>query len=216
MRLIPCNSSRAATMRVRSWGRIFYQGGPVHQRYLFFLHRLDGLVEGGTKILDGLYFGGNLDTEYAEADILRPDAPRLRFYLGYAGWEPGQLEAEISAGTWFLAPGDPELVLASHTRNYVAGRAAFHGGQISPALRVSRRSSRQLISTPCPAWRGCRARAGRRRSSGCLLARVNAGSAYRKRGGCRPSGCLSWRVAGTCRKISKSPHLVLGRQPAAL
>ena len=94
-------------------GRIFYQGGPVHQRYLFFLHRLDGLFEGGTKILDGLYFGGNLDTEYAEADILRPDAPRLRFYLGYAGWEPGQLESEISAGTWFLAPGEPELVLAS-------------------------------------------------------------------------------------------------------
>ena len=93
-------------------GRIFYQGGPVHQRYLFFLHRLDGLVEGGTKILDGLYFGGNLDTEYTEAEVLRADAPRLRFYLGYAGWEPGQLEAEISAGTWFLAPGDPELVLA--------------------------------------------------------------------------------------------------------
>ena len=93
-------------------GRIFYQGGPVHQRYLFFLHRLDGLVEGGTKILDGLYFGGNLDTEYTEAEVLRADAPRLRFYLGYAGWEPGQLEAEISTGTWFLAPGDPELVLA--------------------------------------------------------------------------------------------------------
>ena len=94
-------------------GRIFYQGGPVHQRYLFFLHRLDGLVEGGTKILDGLYLGGNLDTKYAEADILRPDAPRLRFYLGYAGWEPGQLESEINAGTWFLAPGQPEIVLAS-------------------------------------------------------------------------------------------------------
>ena len=93
-------------------GRIFYQGGPVHQRYLFFLHRLDGLVEGGTKILDGLYFGGNLDTQYTEAEVLRADVPRLRFYLGYAGWEPGQLEAEISAGTWFLAPSDPELVLA--------------------------------------------------------------------------------------------------------
>ena len=94
-------------------GRIFYQGGPVHQRYLFFLHRLDGLVEGGTRILDGPYLGGNLDTKYAEADILRPDAPRLRFYLGYAGWEPGQLESEISAGTWFLAPSEPEVVLAS-------------------------------------------------------------------------------------------------------
>ena len=94
-------------------GRIFYQGGPVHQRYLFFLHRLDGLVEGGTQILDGLYLGGDLDTKYAEADILQPDAPRLRFYLGYAGWEPGQLESEISAGTWFLAPGESEVVLAS-------------------------------------------------------------------------------------------------------
>ena len=93
-------------------GRIFYQGGPVHQRYLFFLHRLDGLVEGGTKILDGLYLGGDLDTQYTDAEVLQTDAPRLRFYLGYAGWEPGQLEAEISAGTWFLAPGDPELVLA--------------------------------------------------------------------------------------------------------
>ena len=93
-------------------GRIFYQGGPVHQRYLFFLHQLDGLVEGGTEILDGLYLGGNLDTKYADAEVLRTDAPRLRFYLGYAGWEPGQLESEISAGAWFLAPGDPELVLA--------------------------------------------------------------------------------------------------------
>ncbi len=93
-------------------GRIFYQGGPVHQRYLFFLHRLDGLVEGGTRILDGLYLGGNLDAKYAEPEVLRADVPRLRFYLGHAGWEPGQLESEISAGTWFLAPGDPELVLA--------------------------------------------------------------------------------------------------------
>ena len=93
-------------------GRIFYQGGPVHQRYLFFLHRLDGLVEGGTKILDGLYLGGNLDTKYADAEVLRADAPRLRFYLGYADWEPGQLESEINAGTWFLAPGDSELAFA--------------------------------------------------------------------------------------------------------
>ncbi len=93
-------------------GQIFYQGGPVHQRYLFFLHRLDGLVEGGTKILDGLYLGGNLDIKSADAEVFRADAPRLRFYLGHAGWEPGQLESEISAGTWFLAPGDSELALA--------------------------------------------------------------------------------------------------------
>ena len=113
-------------------GRIFYQGGPVHQRYLFFLHRLDGLVEGGTKILDGLYFGGNLDTQYTEAEVLRADAPRLRFYLGYAGWEPGQLEAEISTGTWFLAPGDPELVLASTPETMWQAVLYSMGGKYRP------------------------------------------------------------------------------------
>lgn len=92
-------------------GRIFYQGGPVRPRWLFFLHRLDGLVEGGTKILDGLYLGGNLDVQYTEAEVFRAAVPRLRFYLGYAGWEPGQLEAEIGAGTWFLTPGNAEQVL---------------------------------------------------------------------------------------------------------
>ncbi len=113
-------------------GRIFYQGGPVHQHYLFFLHRLDGLVEGGTKILDGLYLGGNLDTTYAEAEVLRPDAPRLRFYLGYAGWEPGQLESEISAGTWFLAPGEPEIVLASTPETIWQTAVYSLGGKYRP------------------------------------------------------------------------------------
>ena len=113
-------------------GRIFYQGGPVHQRDLFFLHRLDGLVEGGTKILDGLYLGGNLDTKYAEDEVLRTDAPRLRFYLGYAGWEPGQLESEINAGTWFLAPGQPEIVLASTPETMWQAVVYSLGGKYRP------------------------------------------------------------------------------------
>ena len=182
MRANPCKTSRAAKMRVRSWDGYSTKAGQYTSAISSFCTDLDGLVEGGTKILDGLYLGGDLDTKYAETEMLQGDAPRLRFYLGYAGWEPGQLESEISAGTWFLAPGDPEMVLAPTPRNHVASSAPFHGGQIPPHLRVSPRPSRQLISTPCPAWRGCRARAGRRRSSGRLLARVNADSACRKTG----------------------------------
>ena len=36
-------------------GQMFFQGGPVQQSWLFFLHRLDGVIEGGVEILDGLY-----------------------------------------------------------------------------------------------------------------------------------------------------------------
>lgn len=94
-------------------GRMFYQGGPMHQSWLFFLHRLDGVIEGGEEILDGLFLGGNLDAVRAEAEVLKADEPLLRFYLGYAGWEAGQLEWEINCGAWILAPGDPDLVFSA-------------------------------------------------------------------------------------------------------
>lgn len=94
-------------------GRMFYQGGPVDQGHLFFMHRLSDIIEGGTKILDGLYLGGDLDAVRAEAEVIKADQPLLRFYLGYSGWDKGQLEWEISNGAWILAPGDPDLVFTT-------------------------------------------------------------------------------------------------------
>ena len=94
-------------------GRMFYQGGPVHQNTLFFLHRLDGIIKGGIEIIDGLYLGGDLDTLGAEAEAAKADQPLLRFYLGCAGWDNGQLESEIGCGAWILAPSDPDLIFAS-------------------------------------------------------------------------------------------------------
>ena len=91
-------------------GRMFYKGGPVKQSYLFFLHRLDNTIEGGAEILDGLYLGGNLDAVRVEAEVVKADQPLLRFYLGYAAWDKGQLEWEISNGTWILAPGETDLI----------------------------------------------------------------------------------------------------------
>ena len=37
-------------------------------------------------------------------------AGTVQFYLGYAGWGPGQLESEMTQGAWLVAPADPELV----------------------------------------------------------------------------------------------------------
>lgn len=37
----------------------------------------------------------------------------IRFFLGYAGWGPGQLEWEMSNGAWLVAPPNCEMVFES-------------------------------------------------------------------------------------------------------
>ena len=60
-----------------------------------------------SPVLDGVNFGGSLDVfkELAET----PPA-MLRFFLGYSGWGPGQLEFELAQGAWLSAKAEPEVI----------------------------------------------------------------------------------------------------------
>ena len=91
---------------------MFFQGGPVDPGSLIFLHRVDELGDDTTRIVAGLYAGGDLDALREYALGIESDSPLLRFYLGYAEWSPGQLEAEIALGAWVLAPGNVGLVFS--------------------------------------------------------------------------------------------------------
>jgi putative transcriptional regulator len=63
-----------------------------------------------TPVAPGVYFAGSLDVfrDMAEAP---PEA--VRFFLGYSGWGPGQLEFEIAQGAWLSAPATPEAVFVT-------------------------------------------------------------------------------------------------------
>ncbi len=76
-------------------------GGPVQPNTLHFLHRFGTDLSGAVPVLDGVYWGGDFEVMKALIETQVVTAREVRFFLGYAGWSPGQLEDEIQKGGWF-------------------------------------------------------------------------------------------------------------------
>lgn len=90
-----------------------YIGGPVDQENLFFLHRRPDLIEDGMPIKDGVYYGGNF--QQVLAHLMDQSLPEkdICLLVGYAGWEPEQLEEEIKDGNWIISNHPADFVFAA-------------------------------------------------------------------------------------------------------
>tara|TARA_B110000483_G_scaffold142893_1_gene170742 strand:+ start:934 stop:1494 length:561 start_codon:yes stop_codon:yes gene_type:complete len=80
-----------------------YNGGPVEQDNLYYIHKTPELIPNSIEISKGLYWGGNFQkvTELIQNDRLNSDD--IRFFLGYSGWETNQLTSELRSNTWILS-----------------------------------------------------------------------------------------------------------------
>lgn len=83
-------------------------GGPVESNRGFVLHSADYQLESTLLIDESFALTATVEILRAIAEGNGPS--RLVLALGYAGWAPGQLDAEILANGWLLAPGDADIV----------------------------------------------------------------------------------------------------------
>ncbi len=90
-----------------------HAGGPVGLDTLQIVHRVPDSIPGGVELCEGLHLGGDLDA-VAEHLTRRGAAAGedVRLVLGYAGWSGGQLDAELTGGSWLPATLRPEWVFA--------------------------------------------------------------------------------------------------------
>lgn len=78
-----------------------YQGGPVEQDNLYFIHKLPELIPNSIVIGNGIYWGGDFDALSDSLHNQKIPENKIRFFLGYSGWSTHQLQNEISEKSWF-------------------------------------------------------------------------------------------------------------------
>ncbi len=88
-----------------------FLGGPVQGDSLFFLHTLGEQIEGSIEVIDGLFWGGDIDNvrELISMNILSRD--EIRFFIGYSGWAAHQLDNELKRNSWVVSDIDAEQLL---------------------------------------------------------------------------------------------------------
>jgi putative transcriptional regulator len=88
------------------------RGGPVQTGRGFVLHSRDYFREENTYVVnDDICLTATLDI--LKAIAFKESPADAIFALGYCGWAPGQLEAELSANGWLTVPFSRDLLFGT-------------------------------------------------------------------------------------------------------
>ncbi|MDA3879716.1 MAG: YqgE/AlgH family protein [Prolixibacteraceae bacterium] len=86
-------------------------GGPVNIESLYYIHSLGSQIPNSIHITENLYWGGNIDILRQMVDSGVADEKNVRFFLGYSGWDKGQLTDELTDDSWLVSDISPTMVL---------------------------------------------------------------------------------------------------------
>ena len=90
-----------------------FNGGPVGNDSLYYIHTLGDKISGSIKVKDELYWGGSFEElkQVIGAGNTNPD--QVKSFVGYSGWSPGQLENEITGNSWLITEADIKMIMES-------------------------------------------------------------------------------------------------------
>lgn len=87
-----------------------YQGGPVQMDTVHYLHAYPDLIPDSQYVADDVFWGGDFETVKQLIRNGEIDLKKIRFFLGYSGWEQGQLNDEMKERSWITAECNSGIV----------------------------------------------------------------------------------------------------------
>lgn len=90
-----------------------YMGGPVEIEGVMILFRSEA-KEAATHLFNKLYLATSKEGLDEAVGRQKKDARDFRFYAGYCGWSPGQLEHELKLGGWYILDRSEDAVFDTH------------------------------------------------------------------------------------------------------
>ncbi len=91
---------------LRNYDGTAFWGGPVRMGTMRALHRTESPADDEIQVFDTVH--------RVPLDNALPKDPtnteNLRFFIGYAGWSPGQLDREVLFGSWHIIPATEDAV----------------------------------------------------------------------------------------------------------
>lgn len=88
-----------------------YLGGPVSTDSIYYIHKLGDKLPGSIHVLGNLYWGGDFKELKRQIKLGLIQPTEVRFFLGYSGWDAGQLDNELKENSWLVTDVDEEIVM---------------------------------------------------------------------------------------------------------
>ncbi len=111
---------------------VLHVGGPVNPSAVLVVAEFEDPGEAAAVVFDGVGFmpGDSEPEEVAAA------TRRARIFVGYAGWGPGQLEAELEEESWIVLDPEPADVFSETAEDLWSSVLARQGGALALLSRM--------------------------------------------------------------------------------
>jgi putative transcriptional regulator len=90
-----------------------YNGGPVDQDNLYFIHTIPELITDSIEISNGIFWGGDFELTKSLINNKQINKEDIRFFLGYTGWGANQLSEELQLNSWIITDNTYESSILS-------------------------------------------------------------------------------------------------------